>query len=80
MMRALCNILGVFSPRPISCKESFYEYKKCKKNTLSCYCFYIYPSLISPFVSHSYYGYTKNLYGADIAAAFYVLSLKGGFR
>nr|XP_040038173.1 distal membrane-arm assembly complex protein 2 [Gasterosteus aculeatus aculeatus] len=29
---------------------------------------------------NAYYGYTKNLYGADIAAAFYVLSLKGGFR
>ncbi|XP_031139564.1 distal membrane-arm assembly complex protein 2 [Sander lucioperca] len=27
-----------------------------------------------------YYGYTQKLYGSDIAAAYYILSLKGGFR
>uniref|UniRef100_A0A3Q3LW33 Distal membrane-arm assembly complex protein 2 n=2 Tax=Mastacembelus armatus TaxID=205130 RepID=A0A3Q3LW33_9TELE len=29
---------------------------------------------------NAYYGYTKSFYGSDIAAAYYVLSLKGGFR
>ncbi|XP_069003601.1 distal membrane-arm assembly complex protein 2 [Embiotoca jacksoni] len=27
-----------------------------------------------------YYGYTENLYGRDIASAYYILSLRGGFR
>ncbi|XP_042269091.1 distal membrane-arm assembly complex protein 2 isoform X1 [Thunnus maccoyii] len=27
-----------------------------------------------------YFGYTQKFYGADIAAAYYILSLKGGFR
>ncbi|XP_054458984.1 distal membrane-arm assembly complex protein 2 [Anoplopoma fimbria] len=27
-----------------------------------------------------YYGYTQKFYGADIAAAYYILSLRGGFR
>lgn len=31
-------------------------------------------------VVHSYYDYTKSLYGADIAAAYYILKMKGGFR
>ncbi|KAF7651041.1 hypothetical protein LDENG_00116560 [Lucifuga dentata] len=29
---------------------------------------------------NAYYGYTQTFYGPDIAAAYYVLSLKGGFR
>ncbi|KAG7479603.1 distal membrane-arm assembly complex 2 [Solea senegalensis] len=29
---------------------------------------------------NAYYSYTQHFHGADIAAAFYVLSLKGGFR
>ncbi|KAK2846900.1 hypothetical protein Q5P01_009899 [Channa striata] len=29
---------------------------------------------------NAYYGYTKSFYGPDIAAAYYILSLKGGFR
>lgn len=29
---------------------------------------------------NAYYGYTQKLYGADIAAAYYILSLKGRFR
>ncbi|KAF1393733.1 hypothetical protein PFLUV_G00019090 [Perca fluviatilis] len=29
---------------------------------------------------NAYYGYTQKLYGSDIAAAYYILSLKGGFR
>lgn len=33
-----------------------------------------------PTVSHSYYGYTQKFYGPDIAAAYYVLSMEGGFR
>ncbi|XP_070762518.1 distal membrane-arm assembly complex protein 2 [Enoplosus armatus] len=29
---------------------------------------------------NAYYGYTQRFYGPDIAAAYYVLSMKGGFR
>ncbi|XP_031716789.1 distal membrane-arm assembly complex protein 2 [Anarrhichthys ocellatus] len=29
---------------------------------------------------NAYFGYTRGLYGADIAAAYYILSLRGGFR
>ncbi|XP_033970429.1 distal membrane-arm assembly complex protein 2 [Trematomus bernacchii] len=29
---------------------------------------------------NTYYGYTQKNYGSDIAAAYYILSLKGGFR
>ncbi|XP_041797169.1 distal membrane-arm assembly complex protein 2 [Chelmon rostratus] len=29
---------------------------------------------------HAYYGYTQKFYGPDIAAAYYVLSMEGGFR
>lgn len=29
---------------------------------------------------NAYYDFTQRLYGSDIAAAFYILSLKGGFR
>ncbi|XP_074497404.1 distal membrane-arm assembly complex protein 2 [Sebastes fasciatus] len=29
---------------------------------------------------NAYYGYTQNFYGSDIASAYYILSLKGGFR
>ncbi|KAM6987383.1 distal membrane-arm assembly complex protein 2 [Tautogolabrus adspersus] len=29
---------------------------------------------------NAYYGYTKRYHGPDIAAAFYILSMKGGFR
>jgi len=31
-------------------------------------------------VSHSYYGYTEQIYGAELASAYYILSLRGGFR
>ncbi|XP_057695883.1 distal membrane-arm assembly complex protein 2 isoform X2 [Corythoichthys intestinalis] len=29
---------------------------------------------------NAHYGYTENIHGANIASAFYILSLKGGFR
>ncbi|CAN9511112.1 unnamed protein product [Ophioblennius macclurei] len=29
---------------------------------------------------NAYYGYTRKLYGKDIASAYFILSLKGGFR
>ncbi|XP_038550044.1 distal membrane-arm assembly complex protein 2 [Micropterus salmoides] len=29
---------------------------------------------------NAYYGYTQRFYGPDIAAAYYILSMKGGFR
>ncbi|XP_068441415.1 distal membrane-arm assembly complex protein 2 isoform X1 [Clinocottus analis] len=29
---------------------------------------------------NAYYGYTREFYGADLASAYYILSLKGGFR
>ncbi|KAM3616408.1 uncharacterized protein V6R79_017457 [Siganus canaliculatus] len=29
---------------------------------------------------NAYYGYTRSFYGSDLAAAYYILSLRGGFR
>uniref|UniRef100_A0A8C2XAH6 Distal membrane-arm assembly complex protein 2 n=1 Tax=Cyclopterus lumpus TaxID=8103 RepID=A0A8C2XAH6_CYCLU len=29
---------------------------------------------------NAYYGYTQQIYGADLASAYYILSLRGGFR
>lgn len=29
---------------------------------------------------NSYYGYTEQIYGAELASAYYILSLRGGFR